>query len=159
MSEATAMQFKALRKRAGYSLDALAKAMGYRGASSIQRFEKETPGDPAFLDVEVVRKLDAAVVGRGNPPISSQDVYSLASPEWRAAHAAAMGDLGPLDSLEDERRVPEVKVGEGGMLVETDTWRLPERLMEQLFPDGLPRMLVCLHREQESFFVDRTAGR
>ncbi|MCS4089312.1 helix-turn-helix transcriptional regulator [Rhizobium sp. BK176] len=158
MSDATAVQFKALRNRAGLTLEALATAMGYRGASSIQRFAQAKPNSPPYLDVEFVRRLESAIVGLGTPPITAEDVYALASPEWRAARAASLGDYSGIDSLQDERRVPDVRVTDAGTLVEGDTWMLPQRVSEAITASGAVPFVIAVHCGNETFFVDRSVA-
>ena len=45
-------RFKELRERAGLSLAALAKAMGYRNSSSIQRYENPDLYTKEFLSAD-----------------------------------------------------------------------------------------------------------
>jgi hypothetical protein len=138
------------------SLDVLATAMGYRGASSIQRFEREKPNASPHLDIEFVRRLETTVVGLGTPPITAEDVYALASPEWRATRAASLGDYSGIDTLKEERRVPDVRVTDAGTLVEGDTWMLPQRVSEAITAIGALPFLIALHRGNETFLVDRS---
>jgi len=59
----------------------MAKALGYRGASSYQRYEDEalTKGDT--LPFKVVKNLVPALVGKGSPEITESEVLALASSE------------------------------------------------------------------------------
>jgi phage repressor protein C with HTH and peptisase S24 domain len=71
--------FRDLRKRAGYpSLAALAPDMGYRGASSIQRYENPAEFEGKTIPLPIVQKIAAAIVGKGDPPITADEVYALA---------------------------------------------------------------------------------
>ncbi|MCW2246030.1 hypothetical protein M2352_001621 [Azospirillum fermentarium] len=67
---------RTMRERAGYSLDSFAKDMGYRGASSIQRYE-----DPReytdCLPYKFVKKALPLLVKRGIP---EAEVLALAGP-------------------------------------------------------------------------------
>ncbi|WP_176086924.1 LexA family transcriptional regulator [Martelella sp. HB161492] len=74
-------KFKALRDRADLSLAALAKAMGYRNSSSIQRYENADLYTKEFLSADIAQKLARAVVGRGSPPITEAEVWALAYPQ------------------------------------------------------------------------------
>jgi transcriptional regulator with XRE-family HTH domain len=146
--------FKALRLRAGLSLDELAEKLGYKGASSIQRYENPNAYRGGALAIPFVRRLEEVVVGKGKPPIKPQDVYVLAGPEYQAARAAIDGDRTLLETMEDELTVPEVRVAEGG-LSQTDRWRLPERVLADLkMADGAP-FLIAVHSGAETLFVDR----
>jgi transcriptional regulator with XRE-family HTH domain len=80
--EAITGRVRALRKRAGYTLVALAKAMGFRGASSLQRYESPNDYAGGYLKRELVGQLEKALIGRGAPPISREEVWELAGPEF-----------------------------------------------------------------------------
>lgn len=66
-----------LRQKAGLSMNQMARKLGYRGQSSIQRYE-----DPAYfkqdaLPVEFVGKLLEVLVGKGTPAITRDEVIQL----------------------------------------------------------------------------------
>lgn len=65
----------ALRERSGLSMDELAREMGYKGQSSIQRYLSPTY-DKGFRP-EIAARFKAAFVGRGNPPIKTMDMEFL----------------------------------------------------------------------------------
>jgi len=65
----------ALRERSGLSMDDLAKEMGFKGQSSIQRYLSPTY-DKGFRP-ELVTRFKAAFVGRGDPPIKPSDMTFL----------------------------------------------------------------------------------
>ncbi len=90
-------RFRALRIRAGYSLDALAKAAGYAGASSIQRYEDdgERGFRRKFIPRDVVDRFAPHFVGRGDPPISEDDVYILCGGPPLGAYPPAPEDEAP----------------------------------------------------------------
>lgn len=69
---------KQLRTRAGLSMPALAKAAGFRTASGYQRYEDPQAFRRAYLPMDLTEKLAAALVGRGDPPITSREVAQLA---------------------------------------------------------------------------------
>lgn len=54
--------------------------MGYKRASSIQRYESPDDFRGEHLSGRVVAKLSAAVVGLGNPPITEREVLALGGP-------------------------------------------------------------------------------
>lgn len=61
-------------------MDELAKAMGFKGASSIQRYESvDYPKE--VISTDLATKLLRAVVGKGTPPIEAKDVWSLTRPQ------------------------------------------------------------------------------
>jgi hypothetical protein len=61
-----------LRNRSGLSMDELAKAMGYAGQSSIQRYL--SPFYEKGFRPEVARRFYDALIGRGDPPITDADL-------------------------------------------------------------------------------------
>lgn len=65
-----------LRQRSGLSLSQTARAMGKAGPSSIQRYFLDYRDET--LDLRIAREFAAAWVGRGNPPITEQEVLALA---------------------------------------------------------------------------------
>lgn len=69
---------RSLRERAGYSLADLARACGYRGPSSLQRYENPNDYTKEYLPLSLIRKLEKALVGRGDPPIEKSEVIALA---------------------------------------------------------------------------------
>lgn len=73
---------RSLRERAGLSMAAMAKAMGYRNASSYQRYEDANAYSGGHLKRDLVAKLDRALTGKGVPPITAQEVWELAGPEF-----------------------------------------------------------------------------
>ncbi|WP_342714423.1 helix-turn-helix transcriptional regulator [Bradyrhizobium sp. B024] len=64
-----------LRERSGLSMDELAKEMGFKGQSSIQRYLSPTY-DKGFRP-EITARFKAAFVGRGDPPIKTSDMEFL----------------------------------------------------------------------------------
>ncbi|WMT88251.1 LexA family transcriptional regulator [Pelagibacterium sp. 26DY04] len=73
---------RSLRERAGLSMAAMAKAMGYRNASSYQRYEDANAYSGGHLKRDLVAKLDRALVGKGTPAITEAEVWELAGPEF-----------------------------------------------------------------------------
>lgn len=61
-----------LRQRSGLSMDDLAKAMGFAGQSSIQRYL--SPSYDMGFRPELAAKFRTALIGRGVPPISEADL-------------------------------------------------------------------------------------
>ena len=71
----TGQTIAALVGRAGLTMRAFAKACGYAAASGVQRYM-----DPEFegrLSPSVAAKMAEALAGRGEPPISPDEVYAL----------------------------------------------------------------------------------
>lgn len=61
-----------LRERSGLSMDELAKLMGFKGQSGIQRYL--SPDYDKGFRPELAARFKAALVGRGDPPISVRDL-------------------------------------------------------------------------------------
>jgi transcriptional regulator with XRE-family HTH domain len=99
--ETIGTQLQRLKARAGMTLDDIATESGYRGRSSIQRYFD--PGyDPGYLDYRIARNLAKALRGKGNPPISDQDLLALAGVS--AAELPAL--FAPPRELERRGRLP-----------------------------------------------------
>lgn len=62
-------------KRAGLSHDKVAQAVGLARASSLQTY---VAPDREFIKFDLVQKLSRALVGKGTPPITTEEVFSLA---------------------------------------------------------------------------------
>ena len=76
-AEYEALQLEELRSRAGLSMAKLAKAMGFKGQSSIQRYlnsDYHLGFRPEMLD-----RFRKALIGKGNPPITEADFNLLAN--------------------------------------------------------------------------------
>jgi phage repressor protein C with HTH and peptisase S24 domain len=85
--DAIAGALKALRERAKLSMASLATELEFRGASSYQRYETPSLLKRGYLHRDLVAKLETAFVGRGNPPITREEVWALAGPEFVSAPA------------------------------------------------------------------------
>ena len=71
------LALRALRKRAGLSMRALARDLGYKGASSYQRYEDPDSQVPGALSPHLVDKLLHVLPGLGDPPITKEEVFRL----------------------------------------------------------------------------------
>lgn len=83
--ESIARRVRSLRDRAGMTMEELARAMGYKGASSVQRYENPERLKPGYLKRDLVAKLEKALLGKGNPPILRPEIWELAGPEFNFA--------------------------------------------------------------------------
>lgn len=61
-------------------MDELARAMGYKGASSIQRYENPDDYKKRYISPDLAAKLLSAIEGKGEPPIRAADVWALVAP-------------------------------------------------------------------------------
>lgn len=82
--EAITDHFNNLRTRAGLSMNKLALEMGYKAASSIQRYMDPKLFLGGYLHRDIVSKLESAVLGKGIPPITREEIWALAGPEFSA---------------------------------------------------------------------------
>jgi len=76
-----ALKLKALRERSGLSMAAAARACGFRGASSYQRYENPSLFTKKYLPLDLAEKLVRAIAGKGVPPITREEVMALAGRE------------------------------------------------------------------------------
>ena len=77
-TESTPLKLKKLRNRAGLTMAALAKALGYKQSSSYQRYEDEITFKKPFIPLQMARELVRLFAGRGTPPITEEEVLALA---------------------------------------------------------------------------------
>ena len=80
-----AERLKAIRERSGRSMAAVAKAVGYSGASSYQRYEDDATFTKKYIPLDLAEKLAQALVGRGKPPITEAEVLALARDDIQPA--------------------------------------------------------------------------
>lgn len=78
--EAVADQVDRLWTRSGLPMHEIAKRMGYASASSIQRYKSPDGARRGFLPEHVLVKMETALVGVGNPPITAEDIWALGAP-------------------------------------------------------------------------------
>ncbi len=76
MTETTPQRLRALLKRAGISMERLARDMGFAHASGIQRYLSDAYPKER-LDLEIAQKFARGLMGRGLPPITEAEVMSL----------------------------------------------------------------------------------
>lgn len=85
-------QMRYLRERAGFSMEEMAHALGYRHASSIQCYENDDRFSQDYLPVELTQKIAKALLGLGQPSIKSDDVWALCLPDVRKRLLAKQRD-------------------------------------------------------------------
>jgi hypothetical protein len=94
-AEAITTAVRAMRERAGLSMAAIAKAMGYKNASSYQRYENATLYKGGFLPRDWVDGFGKAVIGKGEPPIRREEVWELAGPEFSPGRPRLVSTFDP----------------------------------------------------------------
>jgi transcriptional regulator with XRE-family HTH domain len=112
--------FKALRERANLSLQELAKAIGYAGASSIQRYESAEYSKDT-IDIGLAAKVAKALVGKGEPPITANEVWILARPDLRPS-AGIISSFDP-DAPEIEYADPVDEIAPEGATYSREHWQ------------------------------------
>lgn len=71
-------ELAALRKRAGYKKGEFALLLGYSFPSGYQRYENSSEYTKHDLSFDLVKKMAPHLIGKGDPPISVEEVYDLA---------------------------------------------------------------------------------
>lgn len=70
-------ELRRLRERADISMEKMAIEMGYKGASSYQRYENATEFTKSYFSKGFIEKLLKVLVGKGSPPIEEAEIYRL----------------------------------------------------------------------------------
>lgn len=83
--ESIANRMRNLRERAGMTIDQMAAAMDYAGASSIQRYFDAGKLKTGYLKRDFVAKVEKVLLGKGSPPITRPEIWELAGPEFNFA--------------------------------------------------------------------------
>lgn len=105
------LALKALRKRAGLSMEALATSAGYKGASSIQRYENPEHFHKKYLPYDVLERFASVLVGKGFPPISAEEVFALGGPVVGAAFPLEQKWANPANDGGGEVETPVRQIG------------------------------------------------
>jgi hypothetical protein len=71
-------RFRALIDRSDLSQEAVARAMGFKHASGLTRYISSTLFKKPYFSRDLVDKIAKAIVGYGDPPITPEEVYTLA---------------------------------------------------------------------------------
>lgn len=71
-----------LRKRAGLTMEELARRGDFKSASSVQRYLSEDDFKERYLPPKTARRFAKSLVGLGEPPILQAEVMLLAGPEF-----------------------------------------------------------------------------
>ncbi len=98
-----------LIRRAELSQAGFARACGYSRPSSVSRFfERERYLDCHFSSDLIERRFLPGLVGRGDPPISADDVWQLGRPTAHARQEARSGDADLKRTAEAVKRALDV---------------------------------------------------
>lgn len=80
--ESIANRMRKLRERSGVPMHQMAREMGYKSASSIQRYFDADRLKAGYLKRDFVAKVEKVLLGRGSPPITRPEIWELAGPEF-----------------------------------------------------------------------------
>lgn len=100
-------EIRALRERAGLTMAEMAKALGYRGPSSYQRYEDPQVFIGPVLSLKLAKRLAGALKGRGHPPIEANEIYALAGVEMNQHGQAVMLEEPGRSGLRSKKQTPE----------------------------------------------------
>lgn len=157
VQDSVSARFRELRKRAGLSRPALAKALGYKHASGIQRYEQDGARSRDYIPPEILERLVKAVVGKGDPPITLGEVMVLGAPSslslletgvvwvpfvsWSSAGHFASQEA--ITSLEDVERIAVPGDSADGLIA----LRVSGESMNRIAPSGSTIVVNTLDRE------------
>lgn len=118
-SAPVATKLKIVRERSGLSMAEVAKSLGFRGASSYQRYEDASLFTKKYLPLDLTEKLARALVGRGVPPITAAEIMALAGKVdgvrqrmiRLVGHVGAGAQVIPIDDMGDEVPCPWAELG------------------------------------------------
>lgn len=119
-AEAVTGHLNDLRNRAGLSIKNLAVAMGYKNASSIQRYLDPAAYTGGYLYRDLVSKIEDALIGRGVPPITREEIWELAGPEFAVAAAEPKGIMVPTFGNKNLPVMAAAMGGDGHVIISFD---------------------------------------
>jgi len=155
--DSASARFRELRKRANLSRPALAKALGFKHPSGIQRYEQDGARSRNYVPPEILEKLVKALVGKGDPPITLSEVMVLGAPSslvaietgvvwvplvsWSSANSFASQDA--VVSLDDCERIAVPAEDAEGLIA----LRVSGESMNRIAPSGSTIVVNTLDRE------------
>jgi phage repressor protein C with HTH and peptisase S24 domain len=93
----------------------MAIAMGYAGASSIQRYFDAGKLKQGYLKRDFVAKVEKVLLGKGNPPITRPEIWELAGPEFNFANLEPANAVVISQSVTSGNRIPVYGSAVGGV--------------------------------------------
>jgi phage repressor protein C with HTH and peptisase S24 domain len=154
----TAARLRALRERSGLSMAELAKGLGFRGASSYQRYEDPALFTKKYLPLDLTEKLVQAFSGRGKPPITETEIMALAQPGEMAGvrrvipivgYVGAGAEIYPIDDHPKGQGLDEVESPWPGLPPSTVAVRVRGDSMTPAYFDGD----IIFYDEQHTDFL------
>lgn len=113
--ESISNRMRKLRERSGLSIDDMAKAMGYKGASSIQRYFDAGKLKAGYLKRDFVAKVEKVLIGKGNPPITRPEIWELAGPEFNFGNLDAANAVIISQNVTGGNKIPVYGSAVGGV--------------------------------------------
>jgi phage repressor protein C with HTH and peptisase S24 domain len=113
--ESIANRMRNLRERTNLSIDDMAVAMGYAGASSIQRYFDAGKLKQGYLKRDFVAKVEKVLLGKGTPPITRPEIWELAGPEFNFANPEPANAVVISQSVTSGNRIPVYGSAVGGV--------------------------------------------
>ena len=133
-----------LRKRAGLTIQQIAKVVGFRNGSSYQHYESPRLFKRKYLPLEVAERFADALEGRGEPPIQRSEVYSLAG--LNDAEITARTAVATLDEMLMQ-----------GVIATTERYLTKRKLI--LHPDKKAKLVLHLYRTAKEKYQRTSGGR
>lgn len=141
---------RALRERAGLSMEQAARAAGWKAKSGWQRYEDDRYFTKRYLPVEIAERMAKALAGLGSPQVSVEEVMALTAPKVLPYVSAAAGfrQVRVVGAVEagvwreavelppEDQEVFPMPVLAGFESVEVFGLRVSGPSMNKIFPDG-----------------------
>jgi SOS-response transcriptional repressor LexA len=141
---------RALRERAGLSMEQAAKAAGWRARSGWQRYEDDRLFTKRYLPVEIAERMIRALAGKGNPQINPEDIMALTAPKglpyantppgFRQVRVIGVVEAGvwreAVELPSDDQEVFPMPAMVGYENIEVFALRVSGNSMNKIFPDG-----------------------
>lgn len=83
MKEPVTTRLRRLRKRAGLTMAELTKQLGMKSISTYQRYESDNLYTKDYFSIELAYRLLKVLEGKGEPPITEDEILSLAGVGWK----------------------------------------------------------------------------
>lgn len=141
---------RALRERSGLSMEQAARAAGWRARSGWQRYEDEQLFTKRYLPVEIAERIARALVGRGNPQVTPEEIMALTGPRvltytnsghgFRQVRVIGLVEAGvwreAVELPSEDQEVFPMPALAGYENIEVFGLRVSGPSMNKIFPDG-----------------------
>lgn len=113
--ESIANRMRNLRDRSGIPMGQMAKLMGYKDASSIQRYFDAGKLKTGYLKRDFVAKVEKVLLGKGSPPITRPEIWELAGPEFNFGNLEASNAVIVSQNVTSGNKIPVYGSAVGGV--------------------------------------------